>query len=432
MPKTITDIIPPSRRRAMEEAASSASGHSPVSSYQSVPPPPTEPPHPYEPTHRNEFMDDKKSRFPWGLAVVALVVVVGAVGAMYAFSGAKVTVTPTQNVATVSGEFSATPSSGELPYEVITVEKIGMQEVKAEGTENANDPAQGTIVIYNGQEKVQELIKNTRFETPDGLIFRIHDSVKVPGGTADAPGQLQVTAYADAGGEKYNIGPSTYTLPGLKGSAAYPLVYAKSTGSMEGGFSGMRPSVSEKTRDEQSPAIQAGLMKSLQEEVAAKVPEGYILVPGAMTISYAELPSVGGSGDKVQVQEKGTALAFVFPKEALAKAIAYGSVGSYGGQTVTLADAATLSLTPKDGVFPLSSSEGFLFNLDGNATISWVVDPAKVAGGVAGKTRQASQTILAGFPEIDKAVLSLKPFWAGSMPEDPAEIKVIIEGTEAK
>jgi hypothetical protein len=200
--------------------------------------------------------------------------VIGCVGAIYAFSGAKVVVTPTTNVATVSGDFSATPSAGDLPFEVISVEKVGMQQVKAEGTENANDPSQGTITIYNGQEKPQELIKNTRFETSDGLIFRIHESVKIPAGTATAPGQLQVTAYADAGGEKYNVGPTTFTLPGLKGGASFTLVYAKSTGSMSGGFSGVRPSVSVKTREAQSATIQAGLDKDLKEEVATKIPEG--------------------------------------------------------------------------------------------------------------------------------------------------------------
>lgn len=422
MPKTITDIIPPSRRRAMEETGQIGAS-APMSSYQSAPPPPSEPPYAGAAKH----MEPTRGTFPWRLAIVAVVVVVGSIAAMYAFSGAKVGVTPRIDIATVSGEFSATPSSGELPFEVVTVEKVGMQEVKAEGTENANDPAQGLITIYNGQEKVQELIKNTRFETPDGLIFRIHESIKVPAGTKANPGQLQITAYADAGGEKYNIGPSTFTLPGLKGSAVYELVYAKSTGSMTGGFSGVRPSVSEKTREAQSATIEAGLKKLLTEEVASKMKEGYVLVPGAIFISYASLPSTAGAEGKVQVQEKGTATAFIFPKEALAKAIAYRSVGTYAGQSVTLETVEGLTLTPKNGETPTPSSSAFVFNLDGKASIVWVVDPTKIAGSVAGKSRQASNTILAGFPEVEKAVLSLKPFWAGTMPEDPAEIKVTVE-----
>ncbi len=377
-------------------------------------------------------MGRPKRAFPWRLALVALVVVIASIVAIFAFSGAKVAVTPTKNAATVSGDFSATPAAGDLPFEVVSVEKVGIQSVKAEGTENANDPSQGMVTIYNGQEKVQELIKNTRFATPDGLIFRIHDSVKVPAGTASAPGQLQVTVFADAGGEKYNIGPSTFTLPGLKGSAVFDLVYAKSTGSMTGGFSGVRPSVSQKTREAQAATIESGLDKDLKEAVAAKIPEGYVLVPGAIFISYAQLPDAAGEGQNVNVQEKGSANAFVFPKAALAKAIAYQAVGTYAGQPVTLESAAGLTLTPKNGEVPAPGTDSFAFSLAGSAEIIWTVDAAKIAGSVAGKSRQAAQTILAGFPEIEKAVLSLKPFWAGTFPEDPAEIKVTVEAPKAK
>lgn len=398
-------------------------------SFETATQPPSEPPYVRAP---KEYMDKPKSSFPWRLALLALVVVVGSIGAIYAFSGAKVSITPRVDTATVGGEFSATPSSGELPFEIITVEKIGKQEVKAEGTENANDPAQGSITIYNGQEKVQELIKNTRFETPDGLIFRIHESVKVPAGTKANPGQLQVTAYADAGGEKYNIGPSTFTLPGLKGSAAFELVYAKSTSGMSGGFTGTRPSVSEKTREAQVASIHAALEKELRAAVSEKVQEGYVVVPGALTFSYSPLPSTAGDEGKVQVQENGIATAVIFPKNALAKAIASRAIGSYAGQDVTLETAEGLTLTPKEGVLPTPSTPAFVFTLSGNTKIFWIVDETKIAGSVAGKSRQASNTILAGFPEVEKAVLSLKPFWAGTMPQDPAEIKVIVDTHDTK
>jgi hypothetical protein len=33
---------------------------------------------------------------------------------------------------------------------------------------------------------------------------------------------------------------------------------------------------------------------------------------------------------------------------------------------------------------------------------------------------------------VDKALLSLKPFWAGTMPEDPAEIKVIVDTSKGE
>ena len=373
-----------------------------------------------------------RKNFPWTLVGIAVVVVVASIGIIYAFSGAKVEVTPAASQITVSGSFTATPSSGDLPYEVITVDKVGSKEVNAEGSETANDPASGTITIYNAQAKPQQLIANTRFETSDGLIFRIHDSVTVPAGTDAAPGSIQAAAFADAGGDKYNIGPSTFTLPGLKGGAAFDKVYAKSTAGMTGGFSGTRPSVSDKTKQAQAPAIEQSLGNELKADIAAKVGEDHILIPGAVFITYVPQPPVAGENGKVKVQEKGTATAYVFPKQALAKAIAYQTIGSYAGQTVTIPDAGTLAFTPSGGAAPVPGAPSMTFSLAGNTTVVWVVDPAKIAGSVAGKSKQAATTILAGFPEVEKAILSLKPFWAGTFPDDPAKITITLKEPKTK
>ncbi len=149
MPKTITDIIPPSRRRAMEETGA-VPGYTPPPAPPSydmdVPPPPSAPMPPGMPEMRRS-----RGGFPWRIALVAVAVVVIAVGVIYAFSGASVEVTPALSPVSVSGDFSATPSSGDLPYEVVTVDKVGSKAVTAEGTETANDPASGSITVYNAQ-----------------------------------------------------------------------------------------------------------------------------------------------------------------------------------------------------------------------------------------------------------------------------------------
>lgn len=397
MPKTLTDIIPPSRRRAMEGGTT---------------PPPYMPP---------QTPPKERRRFPMRWVVAAAVVVIASVGVLFAFGGAKVEVTPTMKTATVSGEFTATPSAGDLPFQIVTVEKIGSKEVKAEGTETANVPAQGTITIYNAQDKVQELINNTRFQTAEGLIFRIHESVKVPAGSTAAPGELKVTVYADAGGNSYNIGPSTFSVPGLKGSATYDLVYARSTEPMTGGFTGERPSIAEAARQSQYQSMQAGLESDLRADIGTQVPEGYVLLPGALFFSYVPQPDATGKSDVVSLQLAGTATAYVMPKEALARAIAFRSLGVYGGQPVTLQTSEGLTLTPT-GV--PSGTDAFAFTLNGEADIAWIVDPAEVAGAIAGKSRDAARTILAGFSELEEAKLILRPFWASTMPADPAAIEI--------
>ncbi len=122
----------------------------------------------------------------------------------------------------------------------------------------------------------------------------------------------------------------------------------------------------------------------------------------------------------------------MFPSTALAKAIAYQVVGSYSGQTVTVEKESGLTLAPI-GDLPVPGTTEFAFGLSGSATILWQVDPTKISAAVAGKSRDSAETVLSGFPEVERASLVLRPFWSTSFPSDPAKIKVTVEnGSDAK
>lgn len=417
MSKTINDILPPSRRRTLaEETGAPVMDMAPRDS-GAPPMPPRRP-------LRSDSYEGGGRRFPYGTALVALLVVAGAAAALYAFSAARVEITPASNAVYVSSDFTATAAAGDLPFQTVEADKIAGQNVPAESTETVNDPARGTITITNAQTSAQTLIKNTRFQSASNLIFRIRDSVTVPAATAAGPGSISATVYADAGGDQYNIGPSAFTVPGLKGNKAYALVTAKSSAGMTGGFSGTRPSVSQATRDAQNSANQAALQKTLADALKQKIPAGYIVVPGGTFTTFDAQPLAPGPGGTVTVAEKGTVVAVVFPQTALAKAIAFKSIGTYAGQNVIISDVSGLTMKPAVGVPPVNGEPTFGFTLTGNATITWVIDQAKIAGAVAGKSRDASQNALAAFPEVDRAVLVLRPFWASAFPQDPSRIKV--------
>lgn len=423
MQKNLNDIIPPSRRRAMGE------GTPDVPQYTSMggDMPPVVPPPPIRPMY--ERPQKPRRSFPMGTAIAALAVVLVSVGALFAFSGAEVKVTATENTSSVQGEFVAAQGTGDLPFEVITVEKVATASVPSEGTETVNQSAQGTITIENKQDTPQQLIKNTRFETPEGLIFRIRDSVNVPAASGGQPGRLEATVYADATGDSYNVGPTTFTLPGLKGGATFDLVTARSSEAMKGGFAGPRPSVSAATRESKATELRSKLTGEMDQALLEAVPEGYTLLKGASTVTYEAQPDAAAAGNNVELSEKGIARGIVFPTEALARAIAFQVVGAYSGQPVTLSDHSGLTLAPV-GDLPVVGATEFAFSLSGSTKILWVVDPAKISAAVAGKTRDSAKMLLAGFPEVDQAELVIRPFWKGSFPTDPEKIKVSVQNAK--
>ncbi|MBU2104132.1 hypothetical protein KKD81_02935 [Patescibacteria group bacterium] len=422
MNKNLNDIIPPSRRRNMQ-GEDGAPAYTPPAAPEGMQMPSG------RPQYQRPLPPSRGGRkFPIGTAIIALVVIAASVGALVVFSGAKVTVTPATNESYVTGDFIATVSGGDLPFEFVTVEKTATASVTSEGSETVNQPAQGTITILNKQATPQQLIKNTRFETPDGLVFRIHESVSVPAARGDVPGELNVTAYADASGDTYNVGPTTFTLPGLSGSATFSLVTARSDSPMSGGFSGTRASVGQATRDAKMAELRAALAPQIDEAIMTAAPEGYVLIPGASSVSYVTQPDGVASGGNVELSEKAVATAIVFPKTAIAKAIALQVVGAYAGQPVTLSDASGLALTSV-GDLPAPGAQEFAFSLAGNVAIEWIVEQEKIAGAVAGKTRDSAEVVLSGFPEVDSAVLVLRPFWSNTFPQDPEKITVEVKKT---
>ncbi len=120
----------------------------------------------------------------------------------------------------------------------------------ATGTETAETKATGTVTIENRHwDNNQPLIEGTRFESPDGKIFRAKDGVVVPGrryeGGNIIPGKVEVEVIADEPGREYNIEPTEFILPGLRGAPSYEGVRAVSEKSMIGGAIGERTVVSQ-------------------------------------------------------------------------------------------------------------------------------------------------------------------------------------------
>lgn len=354
-----------------------------------------------------------------------LLIVAVSVGALFYFSSSEVQVIPLSRAVSITdASFAGTGNAGALPFEVITVEKVASQTVASTGTKAVSSSAQGTITVYNTQSGSQRLIANTRFETPGGLVFRIKTQVTVPGAKGGTPGSATATIYADKPGSEYNVGPTTFTLPGLASSPLFTAVTAKSTSAMSGGASGNEPIIASETEKATRTALMNSLETELATELGARVPEGYVLLPGAADTEYAPLASTPGpEAGTAEVKEKGMVRGVIFAESALAKALAESALLSdYKGEPLVLTDGHTLALKAKS--IPTDAEKEFSFTLSGTATLAYVVDPMRIAAAIAGKTRSAATDVLKQYPEVKEATLTLRPFWRTSYPDDPMGITV--------
>lgn len=129
----------------------------------------------------------------------------------------------------------------KIPVKKIEVSSEETESYPTTGKKHITNSASGEITVFNEySSNPQKIVSETRFLSKEGYLFRIKSPIVIPGffrsEGKDIPGEVTVTVYADQPGEKYNIEPTSFTLPGLQGSAKYSSVYARSSKPMTGGM----------------------------------------------------------------------------------------------------------------------------------------------------------------------------------------------------
>ena len=384
-----------------------------------------------------EMEKTKKSRFLFKLVISFLILILlGAFGAVMLnrISTAAVNISPYKETLAVDSRLRAranTTTDG-LPFEIaqLSAEESGL--ITATGITSGGQRASGKITVYNNYGSApQKLIANTRFQTSDGKVYRIKGAISVPG-----MGVLEATVYADQAGEEYNIGPSDFTLPGLKGGARFEKVFAKSKSAMSGGSSGNARVVKKEDIESVRTAVNEKLKNRLTETLSKQKPEGYVLFANAVKIEYienADNPKVGDSvGRSMAFKTKGSAAGYLFKKDDLAKALADDNSGDLKkapkNETVAVdnVEALDFSLISAD-----AKNKEITVRLKGDADFVWTVDTAKLLEEIINYKGKDYTSVFQNYPAIEKAAIVQSPKWWPRFPKDKSKIKINIETSKA-
>ena len=372
------------------------------------------------------------------MVIAFLVIIAGGFFASALMSGAEVTVHPRYKDVTVQATFlaSKTPKSDQLTYELLSLQREGEAQVEASGQETVQEQATGEIIIHKKTSGAQPLIKNTRFETPDGLIFKLFESIIVPGAVENAEGELvegtiNARVFAESVGEEYNVEPTTFTVPGLKNDTAlFAAIGATSNDAFTGGFDGEQFIIVDDELETAKQALHTRLRDELLAEVEKARPAGFELYENAITFTFESLPSVKYSDDLATIKEKATMRVPLFKSDEFAEFIAESTVAGYEGNPVRLDVPEDLSFSysiATTSVSDISTKNELSFNLRGNTRVVWTFDSEQLKADLLNVTKNGLNTVLSGYPAIEEAEAVIKPFWKRSFPTDMAEIIVIEE-----
>src|SRR3989344_9109322 len=393
----------------------------------------------------NLFLETKTPKKRVTYLLIGGILTIFLVLAILFVSSEKTTLllTPKQISAPISETFFAHKVGNEdedkeaapLSFDVITITDRETKTISATNVKQIDRRSSGQVVVYNNfSSQSQRLIKNTRFEASDGLVFRIQESVVVPGqkkiGGEIIPGSLEVTVYADEPGEKYNIGLRDFTIPGFRGTPRYEAFYARSKTEMTGGFSGPVKTVSENILKETEDELRSRVEQKLLSTVAGKVPEGYVLYPDAVFINFPrqKIPpeQANINEDSVDIAVEAVLYGILFHKDTLGNIIAHKIFSDLSESSYVLIrniEDLSFALLDKVNIDP-TKIEKITFTLKGNPAFEWQFDEAKLKQILLKKDKDELKIILRDFPSIVRAEVTLRPFWKSSFPENLDDIVV--------
>lgn len=439
MPKNIEDIIVPERKSIRDipipESRRKVNIVDAFSPKETLTPPPV-PPSRIRPMMRDNFgslpshrrYSQKSIWIGAGIALVVLVVAIFSLrtSATLTYIPKSVAINFTKDVYTAHKN-----TENQLLFSVIKLSGEKGLAAPASGEVKVSRKAQGTVIIYNNSgTQPQKLIKTTRFQTPDGKIYRVGSDIVIPGQkTVDGklvPGSLEVVIVADQPGDTYNISLSDFTLPGLKGDPRFATVYARSKTPMTGGFIGTEKAVSPDDTAKAKESLEAALKTELLGQANAQVPADYILFPNLVSIVYEDLPQSNQTNSGATINERGNFYGVMFKKKDLASFLAQKKAVADIGIPVDISDLSSLDLSfvgqPQGD---LLSAEQISFQVIGGVTVTFVVDEEALKKDLSGTKRNEEDVVLKKYPGIVSANAVLRPFWNNSFPTDVSKIKIV-------
>ncbi len=378
---------------------------------------------------RTRYVHKKQSVGTLAFILTLLLVLVGGSLLTFVFNRATITIVPKhQDLSdfrkTITFAQAGVDTDTTVLYTLATTSISKTKELALSDQKSVQAKASGKIIIYNNYSSdSQRLIKNTRFESSAGKIYRITQSVTVPGKTASKPGSVEVTVYADSVGPEYNSAPTDFTIPGFKGTPQFTGFYARSNGAIAGGASGNVSSASLADINAAKDELTIELAQEIKDELAKKKMDGYVGLYSAIDIQYADNENDLLAGNTSTYKMTATGYLMLAKGDELAAQVAE-DVRDYTHQPVRLDYTDRMTYTKKD-TDNLSEVQSLEVLAEGSPRVVFLTDEEALKSLVAGRPRSDFNTLMKGVTSIESAEISFSPMWLSAFPQETSKIHIV-------
>jgi hypothetical protein len=311
-----------------------------------------------------------------------------------------------------------------VPYTIATSSLSKTKSLTLSESRKVEAKASGKVIIYNNYDSnPQKLIKNTRFESAKGKIYRINQSLTIPGKKGQTPGSIEVMLYADSNGADYNSDATDFTIPGFKGTPRESAFYARSKGAITGGSSGKVSLASLSDVNAAKDELALELAQEIKADLLKVKKEGYIGLYSGIEITYSDNEDQVLKGITGTYQVTATGYLMLADGKKLAQSIAK-TTREYDGEPVRLAYVDSLSFTRKE-IDHIGSPLPLSILVEGKPRVIWNSDADAIKEMVKGKKRDEFKPLMKAITSIEGAEISFSPMWLSTFPTDTIKISVV-------
>lgn len=357
--------------------------------------------------------------------VVSVALMLGSVLYVSTVS-ATIRVTPVKETVTASflADVVKTPTKETEVRGRVVAASVGRTESFApsgEGMKDVEGKAAGTVTVTNASGRVQPLVATTRLLSPDGVLFRIDETVSVPAG-----GSVEVGAHADLAGASGDIPAGIrMTIPGLSESLQ-AMIYAESKTEISGGITSVSV-ISQQDIDRSALTLRGTLEEDAKAALRAQIGEAF--AGEAFSFEVVDQTSsvpAGTEANEFSVTMTVKSVGVFYDRvalEGIASRKLYEQLAP--GETFTALNTAGLQVAV-DKVDAEAGAANVRVYLDGEAVASSTsqsLDPGRFVGMSQAEVKQA----LVRDGIATDVFIEFRPFWVTRVPQLKDHVYVEIE-----
>jgi len=368
----------------------------------------------------------RKAPIAVGLAVLALALLVGVVGAYLFLPSAKIVVTPrSQTVGPIHLVVVADPnttipdpSAPSVPAQTLSVDVTASDTFPATGKRVTETAATGTVRFRNVDFTASNFIPaGSVVSASGGIRFRTDTSITIGAaslvGLQIVPKSASVAVTAVVPGPEGNLEPnSILTIPKDESPVTLSVTNPDAT---TGGTRVQFPKVTQADVDAALAALDVTLHKDFADQIAdpALPPAGSTVFPGTASLGAAT-PSVdpaalvGTETATFQLGSSATGTVVAVNDAPVASIAETRLRENVAGGSHLVEDSIDVKVGPAVVVGGLVT-----FPVTASATQVAVLDPAKLEALVLGKTKAEAKVLLAPY---GTAAIDLSPDWVSTIP----------------